>query len=338
VKEFTLFLMSKYMKSVTQFLSQPKSALPIFAILILGGTFFAWRHIGNAPVVPLALNTTNSNFIITPDGNISLSFPKGGRVQEVNVKEGDRVRKGQVLARLSAPDSLGLVSQAKGALDLARAQYASLNVEYGNTEKQQNILVANAYRTLLSSGLEGVPNNQDTNVPVITGTYTCNKEGSYMLKPYRSSDRDSGYSLKYTGLESGVAPVKYDVPVPLGTCGLQIKFTQNDSFNSQTIWTIEIPNTKSSVYLTNKNAYDLAVTNRKKILDDLLAKVGSTNEGSVAKAQITAAEGAYQAALGAYQNNVITSPINGTVTFIDQNLKIGQTALASKPVISISQK
>ncbi|MES2315716.1 MAG: biotin/lipoyl-binding protein [Patescibacteria group bacterium] len=327
------------MKKIIQLLSQPKTLIPIFAVLVAALTFYGFQNLGKAPKVPAQIESATYGNSIANDGNISLSFPKSGRLEAVLVKEGDAVKPGQVLARLSAGDALGAVNQAKGALDLARAQFASLNVEYANTQKQQDLLVANARKTLLSSGLEGTPNNQDVNLPVITGTYNCDKEGSYILKSYRSADRDSGYTFNYSGLESGIAPVKYDTPVALGTCGLQIKFTQNDTFNSQTIWTIAIPNTKSSVYLTNKNAYDLAVSNREKILADLISKVG-TNPGadSVAEAQIKAAEGAYQAAWGAYQNNVITSPVNGVATFVDANLKVGQSVVANKPVISISQQ
>lgn len=327
------------MKKIIRLLSQPKTLIPVFAILVAALTFYGFQNLGKAPTLPSNIQAIGSKDITINNGNISLSFPKSGRLEAVLVKEGDNIKEGQVLAKLSAPDALGGVNQAKGALDLARAQFASLNVEYANTQKQQDLLVANARKTLLSAGLEGVPNNQDVNLPVITGTYNCDKEGSYILKPYRSGDKDSGYTFNYSGLENGIAPVKYDNPVALGTCGLQIKFTQNDTFNSQTIWTIAIPNTKSSVYLNNKSAYDLAVSNREKILADLISKVGTNvGAGSVAEAQIKAAEGAYQAALGAYQNNVITSPVNGVATFVDANLKVGQSVVANKPVISISQQ
>jgi multidrug efflux pump subunit AcrA (membrane-fusion protein) len=326
------------MKSIKKLLSNPKSVLPVFAILVLAGTFFLWQHVGVAPTVPNSLTNGNPGVTFSDGGNISLSFQKSGRVESVFVKEGDRVKAGATLARLSAPDALGLVNQARGALDLARAQYASLNVEYANTKKQQDLLVANAYKTLLSGGLEGVPNKQDLNVPVISGNYTCGKEGSYILKAYRSSDKDSGFSANFSGLESGTIPVKYDSPIPLGNCGLEIKFTHAEAFSTNTVWTIAIPNTKGSVYVANKNAYDLAVANRTKTLDDLLVRIGSTSGSSVARAQVEAAEGAYQAALGAYQNNVILAPTSGTVTFIDANLKVGQSVTAGKPVINISQE
>ncbi|MEJ0002297.1 MAG: hypothetical protein WDN09_03990 [bacterium] len=38
--------------------------------------------------------------------------------------------------------------------------------------------------------------------------------------------------------------MKYDNAVPLGTCGLEIKFNHVNSFDSSTTWTISVPNTK----------------------------------------------------------------------------------------------
>jgi len=135
------------------------------------------------------------------------------------------------------------------------------------------------------------------------------------LYPFASNDSDTGFSFKYSGLESGIAPVKYDNPVPLGTCGLQILFTKVTLINTSTVWTISIPNTKSPSYLANYNAYKLAQENRDKILSDLSTTLGNDSTTSVEKAQVSAAQGAYDAVLGAYQNNLIVAPQDGTVSF-----------------------
>ena len=324
--------------SILNTLSKPKVILPIFAILAIVVTIFAYHNTGKAPIVNIAsdINSTNpSNSINT----INLSFPKSGRISFVSAENNQTVHKGDILAKLSAPDQEGLINQTKGALNLAEAQYASLNLQYKNAKKQQDLLVDNAHQTLLSSGLEGIPSQQDLNSPIISGTYTCGKEGSYLIKPYRSADSDTGLSFTYSGLESGTASVKYDNPIPLGACGLQVKFKNLAFFNSETKWTINIPNINSSVYLTNKNAYNSAVENKDKVLSELLATIG-TNDGemSVAKAQVDAARGAYEAAIGAYQNNIITSPVDGTISFIDKDLKLGQSVVANKNIISITTK
>ncbi len=328
-------------KSFISLIHQPKKIIPIFlGIAIIVGAI-AYKHVGTTPVVTLNSDRSTPNEILTntSDNATNLAFPKNGRVANVYVKVGDSVTVGETLASLDAGDALGVVNQAKGALELAQAQYASLNSQYATTKAQQDTLVKNAYQTLLSSALEATPDRQDSTTSVISGTYTCGKEGSYILKPYASHDSDSGYSLNYSGLETGIIGVKYDSPVALGMCGLQIKFNHTENFNPLTVWTIAIPNTKSSVYLANKNAYDAAIANREKILTDLSTSIaGDAGQLGVAKAQINAAEGAYEAALGAYKNNLIVAPIAGVISFVDSDLKVGQSVTANKAVITITKK
>lgn len=320
-------------------LSKPKVFVPVFTVIMAGLAVFFYGRVSNPPAVPASLKASDDALALDSGKDISLAFPKAGRVESVLVKVGDTVKAGETLATLFAPDAKGAVAAAKGALDLALAQYSSLNKEYETTKAQQDLLVQNAYNTLLSAGLEGTPSIQDQNTPVITGTYTCGKEGSYILKTYASGDYNSGYSVNYSGLESGSIPVTYDNSIPLGDCGLQIKFNHLGNFNPLTVWTIDIPNTKSSVYLSNRNAYDLAINTREKVLSDLAVQIGEEGSGSsVAQAQIDAAKGAYEAAQGAYQNDLIVAPADGTVTFVDQDLKPGQSVVSGKTVISISSK
>lgn len=320
-----------------KFLSKPKMVIPVAVIIGIIVIIIGFNYVGKGPKV----NIENQDVVHQKlTGNVDLSFSKGGKLESVLVKAGQEVKKGEVLAKISAPDALGVISQTKGALDLAEAQYDSLNSQYKTAKKQQDLLVSNAYNTLLSDGLEGVPDKQTSNYPIISGTYTCGKEGYYELDPYKSSDNDSGYSINFSGLESGIISVKYETPVQLGNCGLQIKWVKSDSyFDDHIKWTIEIPNTRSAKYLINKNAYDLARANREKTLSDLAYNIDNgSEETSVAKAQVNAARGAYQAALGAYENNLIIAPGDGTITSVDENLKVGQVVTANKPVISITLK
>jgi multidrug resistance efflux pump len=325
-------------KQFLKILSKPKFIIPIIAVIGIIIIVVEYNNVGVKPVVNLNSNI-ESSYSAVPGSTVNLAFPKSGRLVLLEVKNRQTVYKGETLAKLSAPDQEGLVSQAKGALNLAEAQYASLNSQYRTTKNQQDLIVKNAYQTLLSSGIEGTPDKQDKNVPIISGTYTCGKEGSYVIDPYASADENSGYSFNFSGLESGISSVKYDNPVPFGNCGLQIKFTNVSYFNPDTTWTINIPNTKSVSYLTNKNAYELAIENRDKVLSDLSTTIGTNDSGvSVAKASVDAARGAYEAALGAYQNNLIIAPSNGVINFIDKDLIVGQSITPNKTVISITVK
>jgi multidrug resistance efflux pump len=276
-----------------------------------------------------------------------LSFLKTGRIASVNVQEGDEVKAGEVLATLDAADVKGSLNQARGALELAKAQYASLNVQYANTKKQQDVLVENAYRVLLSSGLAAVAENKlnsspqtvdKDQIPEVSGTYTCDKEGSYEIFPYGSGAR-SGASFDVKGLETGVGTVTYYTPQPIGSCGLYILFPADYHVDANTKWVITIPNTRSTSYAANKNAYDLALATREQVLTQLETSLGAdgASDTSTAKATIDAAEGAYEVALANYNNTIITAPVSGTVSFVDDHLKIGESATANKTIITLTR-
>jgi len=323
---------------IIKILSKPKVTIPTFAIIAIMILAYSFNRVGRAPIVNISPDI-NKIAISSSLNVINLSFPKGGRLEQVSVVNGQSVVKGEVLAKLVSTDVEGTVAAAKGALELAEAQYSSLNLQYKNTKSQQDLIVKNAYQTLLSSGLEGTPSVQDANIPIISGTYSCDKEGTYEVDPYSSGDTDTGVSFDYKGLESGNASVKYNNAVALGNCGLQIKFNKVNSFNPNTKWTIDIPNTKSAVYLMNKNAYELALETRDKVLSELSKTIGTdTGDTSVAKAAVNAARGSYEAALGAYANNIIVAPENGVISFVDKDLKVGQSVVANKNIISIITK
>ena len=318
-------------------LSKPRKVIPVAFVLALIVGVFALTHVGKAPVVTDVSLTATSTSI--DSGTVSVAFNASGNVESVNVSVGDKVYRGETLATLDAGVALGALDQAKGALELAQAQYGSLTIGYTNAKTQQDILVENAYRTLLSSGLQALPSvNDETHDPMISGTYTCDKEGSYQVAVYPSGT-PSGYSFNVTGLETANSlDVTYGTPQAFGNCGLQITFVQG--FIPSTKWTVTIPNTQSSSYQANKNAYDLAVSTREQVLSQLSANLGAngTTGADVASASISAAQGAYDAALAQYNNNVITAPEDGTVSFVDANLKVGQSVVAGRPVVTISSQ
>jgi multidrug efflux pump subunit AcrA (membrane-fusion protein) len=298
-------------------------------------------NIGKAPVVNLGDIPATSAASSTSGNSIQLSFQASGRVAAVNVSEGSIVTKGQVLASLDTSVAASAVSQAKAALNLAKAQYSAANLQYQNAEPQQDTLVNNAYRTLLSSGLSArsIGVIDEIHNPIVSGTYACTKEGSYEIDLY-SSWSASKYSFTYSGLESGNGNVTYGTPQPLGSCGLYVTFVPGFA-GSYSKWVIDIPNIDSQSYQANKNAYDLAVGTRQQTLSQLSASIGqngSAPDAAVASAAISVAEGAYQSALAQYANSIITAPADGVVSFVDTSLKVGQSISAGQRVVSLTIK
>ncbi|HHY38752.1 MAG TPA: biotin/lipoyl-binding protein [Clostridia bacterium] len=62
--------------------------------------------------------------VVTAGAQVDLAFKAGGKIADVAVKPGDRVEKGQVLARLEQSDILAQVAQAEAAVEAATANLA----------------------------------------------------------------------------------------------------------------------------------------------------------------------------------------------------------------------
>jgi HlyD family secretion protein len=60
---------------------------------------------------------------VVSETDLNLSFKTSGIVEQVLVKEGEKVKPGQVLARLSQRDQLATLTSARGALAQAQANY-----------------------------------------------------------------------------------------------------------------------------------------------------------------------------------------------------------------------
>lgn len=216
--------------------------------------------------------------------DLQLSFKSGGIVSRVNVKEGDAVRSGAVLASLDQNDQLATLTQAQGALASAQANYdkvlagatsqdidvskaavasaqATLDnatTAYTNTTAQQQTAVSNAYSALLNSTPAAVPdkNNLSTATLSVSGTYTGSVNGRYTIKIINAN------TLNYTvsGLEDVAGQEGSRItPTSLGVRGLKIQFSATGTVLDADTWTVDIPNIQAATYLTNYNAYQTAL-------------------------------------------------------------------------------
>ncbi len=225
--------------------------------------------------------TVSISGFVEAKNTANLSFPTTGIVTDVFVNEGDDVQVGDLLATLGSRPLVGQRSEAVARLRKAEAAYAALvrgpreearqvtsvsvasaEASFAETVALEAKKVENARVALLSNDLSVLAVNPNTpaSPPTITGTYTCEKEGSYFIETYASA-APSGYSYRYTGLETGVAVGYTRQPAPLGNCGLYIQFTAGEVYNKKS-WTLNVPNTESATYVTYKNAYNLAVQNQ----------------------------------------------------------------------------
>ncbi len=306
--------------------------------------------------------------------DLQLSFKLSGVVSRVNVKEGDKVASGQILAELDAKDQAASVTSARGSLASAQANYdkvvsgaSSQEVQVAqsavdsaqvaltnaqnnlaNVQQQQNTAVKNAFTSLMNSGIAALPSpsNISTATVTVSGAYTGTDQGVYKITLYNSG---TGQRFQVSGLESAEGDVK-NTPVPLGKNGLYIQFNGSTGYVNDS-WTITIPNTLSSTYITNYNAYQAAIQAKNSAVDSALAQVAAAKSAldqsnanldlkraearpadiASAKAQILSAQGQVQAASSAYENTIVRAPANGTITQVD--IKVGELASGLKEVM-----
>lgn len=296
---------------------------------------------------------------VISDTDLTLSFSQGGVINSIPVSVGSKVAKGQILASLQNARESASLTQAQAALDRAEASYQALidgatseeievarvalrnaEIDLAQSQIQQNRLVENAHRALLSGGLVAVPSTTSSETaPTISGTYTSSEEGQYIVRRYTSG---SGARFSVNGLETSDGLVDETRPIALGTRGLFIQFAANNTVN--TTWLIDIPNTASSVYVTNLNAYnaaletrDLTLLTKQSAVDSAQANLASliaaasSSELALAEADILAAQGQVNAALAALEDTRIRAPKSGTVTRIDGEL--GELVQAYQDVV-----
>lgn len=325
----------------------------------------------NKNIIIEDVKQTDLNNIVKATGQVvssvdlSLSFSKGGTVRDVLVQVGDKVKKGDILANLDQGQVLSSLTQARAGVLSAQARYdktfqgssneeirlAEVSLENAgraleNTKKEQDLLVANAYSVLLNSSLEAVPENETFTTytpPVIGGSYVLGKEGDLKIKIYNSSG-GSGLAFSLSGIATGSGGMNYNFPQPLANTGLTIKMPTESTLNLTTDWVVKIPNTKSSNYLVNMNAYqnalksrDVAISSAESLVSqrkaelDLKKAKARPADLNIASADVLNAQALLQSAQSAYEETVIRAPASGTVTKVD--IKYGEIAQAFAPVV-----
>ena len=271
---------------------------------------------------------------VVPVSSASLGFEQGGRVAALPAREGQRVAKGQLLAALDSSSLYAEIKNARAALQIRRAEAGNTSVSLDRVEASQRTLVENAYRTLLSEGLALVPKDDDETLaaPEISGRYE-GAEGAYKIRVYRSPDGDT--VLKVFGLESGLP--EEEIPaagraVPLGSQGLYVTFSGNLESYRNSDWTLEIPNRSSAEYSANLSAYESAVRERDRAVQEARAELeGGSAESSIAAARVAQAEAEVDRVSAEIASRSIYAPFSGLVKSVD--VELGEIAGANESAI-----
>jgi multidrug efflux pump subunit AcrA (membrane-fusion protein) len=343
------------------------------AIGVIGVVLFMLYSVSTreqAPLVTSVVDTGNVRELVSVSGiaeakqTAQLSFPVSGTAREVFVQKGDQVATGATLVTLDARALYSDRLEATAALTRAIADrdellagptvfsqsvttetLATQKAALATTRENESQKIQNAYRTLLSSGLTAYTEDatKEAIAPTIGGTYRCDQEGTYIISVYASA-ASSGYSFTLSGLETGTYSVYTDQPGPLGTCGLTIIFDANSRYTNSR-WLVDIPNQRSASYTTNRNTYELTVTQANTAITlaeqaVALAEATATNQNAPARSEAVARADAAVIQAQARRNRIdvaiaertLTAPFAGTITNI--SVLPGET-VTTAPVVTL---
>ncbi|MGB3205009.1 MAG: NHLP bacteriocin system secretion protein [Crinalium sp.] len=115
---------------------KPQTWLPLAATGCLVFGVGVWSVVGRIP-----LTVSGTGVLIRPRNVVQFQASSGGQLLNLNIKPGDRVKQGQVLATIEQ-------SAVKQELELQKAKLAELQGQKQNTDKLQEQQVAQELKTL----------------------------------------------------------------------------------------------------------------------------------------------------------------------------------------------
>lgn len=335
--------------------------LAAYAVLVVValGSYVFYQHSmkPQAPVFTQAQTASSTDVVtgsgsINPEENPDLAFVSGGKIAAMNVQVGQHVKSGTVLAQLDMSSLQATKAQALASLQAAQANLSLQNANTQNTsvsvdqvKAQQDTLVANAYRNLLSNGLAAVPEDHQKTValPIISGQYN-GPEGTYkiVIRHGMQLGFDDHDILTFDLETTPAQPIAKNQATALGTRGLYISFPGTMSDYDDTVWYVTIPNTRSDSYLSDLNAYQAAQDARTKAISDAQASLhADSGSSSVSSAQIKSAQAAVDAAQAnvqaaniAIQNAMIVAPFDGTVSAVP--VQVGDIVSPNTTIVSVT--
>ncbi len=263
-----------------------------------------------------------------------LGFETGGVVRDVRVKESDVVFAGQTLARLGLGTLPAELQSAQADVAIKQSEVNNTAINLDTIKEKQDTLVRNAKITLFSDDLVAEPKSDvyTQTPPLISGRYT-GIEGIYKLVIHpRSTDNHSDLFV-FGPEEPGPVEISETAPTPIGTHGLFVTFPTDPRDYEETSWYIAIPNTKSNSYAENYNAYQDALRERQRALDEASSDIREQGSISIATAELQKAEADVARIQALIGERILRAPFTGTVTSVV--IDPGESVTSGTSVISL---
>mgnify|MGYP001591355373 CR=1 FL=1 len=297
--------------------------------------------------------------------NIALGFKTVGKVEGINVKVGDAVKKGQILVSIDANQLNMQLKNYQAALDVANAQYQKLlngytlediktyQIARDSAKNDLENEYASAINTISDSYLKIY--NSYTAVTTIKNNYFSGADQSSIkvqdgrddmnvkMQSVKTSMDIAQTSRTNSDIDSAVSKTLLslsDIYEDLRTiriqCDTDSYYAKVSSADKTTIDTQKTNiNTSIASVTTSKNNIESYKISLQKAEDNLaLRKAGPRQEDvDVYLAQIKQAEADVNLYQAQIRDAYLRSPVDGKITKI--NVKIGEVVSANNPVINL---
>lgn len=307
-------------------------------LLIIGGALIFGKKGGDSKTFTAELKDITEKVELAgkveANDLAELGFELSGKVSDIKVKVGDFVERGQVLVQLDSSELYADLKDAQALVDIKKAELYNAGVNLDDIKNQQDVLVLNAKRKLLSADLEAVPqaSNNTLEAPVITGTYTGD-EGTYKIVFERNTINVKDI-VKTFGIESFEGYVESVRANRLGTKGLFVQLPTDSSLYNDTTWYVSVPNKQSSSYTANLSSYESALEDRTVAIREAEKSLNQGSvQNSIAKAELEQAQARVNRILAQVAQRTIRAPFSGTISNLDINE--GEIASSGTKVVSI---
>ncbi|HEX7588962.1 MAG TPA: efflux RND transporter periplasmic adaptor subunit [Anaerolineae bacterium] len=292
-------------------------ALVVVVLVAVLGVALTLNHPANAAVIPAAQSTAPQQVSLPTSstvktiGNLvsanqaTLAFQASGRVKEIDVKEGDPVKAGALLATVDASIFDLQVTQAQAALDIAQARLDALkNPSTADvTAVQASVASAEALLAQLKS-----PSAND-----LTGAKADLDSAQSALAAAQSNyDRAGGASNPFIGMTpQSLALQQASNAFQKAQAAFNARVSPNDAQIKQAQAAIEQARAQLARLTTP-----------------------SPNDLKTAQAQVAQAQAALDIAKQNITNTKIVAPMDGTILWIGPH--VGETVAPGAPAITLA--
>ncbi|MEN9920403.1 MAG: hypothetical protein RL538_296 [Candidatus Parcubacteria bacterium] len=281
----------------------------------------------------------------------NLQTEAGGRITAVNVKVGDTVAAGSVLATIENSAQRAALLQAQGSYEAALAAAAQSSIsrgESGTAVTSAKSSLVNAIRggynnsnTVVISNIDTFFSSPDSYVPGLkinskgdAGLFNSERVAYQSILPEWSARVNS--LTPDSNLAAEAAYAKENINRTIAFCDMFIQlFSEHDGSNAYTDeelkTNVQTFSTLKAGLIQNLSAIEAAEAQLKNANDAATRTSLSATGGSASAvdAQVKIALGSLQAAQASYQKTIVRSPIQGVVNAL--YLKTGDYASPGQP-------